>query len=76
MEGYIGQVILYAGNRVPNNWMSCDGQLLSVRNHEALYSIIGNTYGGDVNTFNLPKIEPLENVKHIICVVGIYPDFW
>lgn len=76
MEGYIGQVLLFAGHRIPNNWMTCDGQVLPVRNHEALFSILGTTYGGDTINFNLPKIESVGEVKHIICVEGIYPDFW
>lgn len=77
MEGYIGQVIMFAGSRIPNEWMICDGATLDINHHEALYSIIGNTYGGDYgHTFKLPKIEPIGEVKYIICINGIYPDFY
>jgi len=41
----------------------------------ALYSILGTNYGGDgINTFMLPKIDSgVEDVKYIICTMGIYP---
>lgn len=50
MEGYIGQVILFAGNFAPRNWAFCDGQLLPIAQNAALFSIIGTIYGGDGRT--------------------------
>lgn len=58
MEGYLGQLILFAGNFAPRNWAICQGQLLSIANYTALYSILGTTYGGDGRTtFALPDLK-------------------
>ncbi|TDW51783.1 microcystin-dependent protein [Flavobacterium sp. 270] len=55
MEGTIGEIRIFAGNFPPRSWMFCNGSSLSIANYEALYVLIGTTYGGDgVQTFNLP----------------------
>lgn len=79
MEGYIGQVMFFAGMRIPLNWFVCNGQELQISQYPALYSIIGTTYGGDgIHTFSLPKLTHQEDsrLKYIICVEGIYPQFY
>lgn len=56
MTGTIGEVRLFAGNFAPRGWAFCSSQLLSVTSNQALYSIIGTTWGGDGRTtFALPK---------------------
>jgi len=58
MEGYIGEVRLFAGNFAPNSWEFCDGQLLPVGGNEELFSIIGNQFGGDGSSnFALPDLR-------------------
>lgn len=58
MEGYIGQIILFAGNFAPLNWAYCNGQLLSIPSNTALFSILGASYGGDgTKTFGLPDLR-------------------
>ncbi|WP_207513787.1 phage tail protein [Longitalea luteola] len=58
MEGYIGQVILFAGNFAPRGWAFCQGQLLSIAQNTALFSILGTTYGGNgQTTFGLPDLR-------------------
>lgn len=58
MEPFIGQVMMFAGNYAPRGWAFCNGQLLSIKKYTALYSIIGNTYGGDGRTtFALPDLR-------------------
>ncbi|MBE2286956.1 MAG: tail fiber protein [Prosthecobacter sp.] len=58
MDGkYIGEIVLFAGTYTPEGWMDCDGRLLEAQQHQALYSIIGNTYGGDVRRFALPDLR-------------------
>jgi microcystin-dependent protein len=58
MEGYIGQVILFAGIFAPRGWAFCNGQLLPIAQYSALFSLIGTTYGGDgKNTFGLPDLR-------------------
>lgn len=55
MEGYIGEVRMFAGNFAPRAWSYCQGQILAISTHTALFSLIGTTYGGDGRTtFALP----------------------
>lgn len=55
---YIGEIRIFAGNFAPDGWMFCEGQLLSKNEYEALFNIIGTTYGGDgVTTFALPDLR-------------------
>lgn len=54
----IGSIILFAGNFAPRSWAYCDGQLLAISSNEALFSILGTTYGGDGRTtFGLPDLR-------------------
>lgn len=50
---------MFAGNFAPQGWMFCQGQTISISQYTALYSIIGNTYGGDAgrNSFKLPDLR-------------------
>lgn len=49
---------MFAGNFAPRNWAYCNGQLLSISQHTALFSILGTTYGGDGRTtFGLPDLR-------------------
>ena len=58
MEPFIGQIIMFGGNFAPRGWAFCDGQLLSIAQNSALFSILGTTYGGDGRTtFGLPDLR-------------------
>jgi len=58
MEPFIGEVIMFAGNFAPRSWAFCDGQLLPIASNQALFSILGTTYGGDGRTtFGLPDLR-------------------
>jgi len=58
MEGYIGEVRLFAGNFAPRSWAYCDGSSMSISEYSALYAIIGDTFGGNgVTSFNLPDLR-------------------
>jgi microcystin-dependent protein len=58
MEAYVGEIRLFAGDYAPENWHICDGSTLSINSNEALYSLIGTTYGGDGATnFKLPDLR-------------------
>ena len=58
IEPLIGEIIMFAGNFAPRNWALCDGQLLPINSHQALFSILGTTYGGDGRTtFGLPDLR-------------------
>src|SRR5215204_6111490 len=57
VEEYIGIIKLFAGGFAPTGWAGCEGQLLPINNNEALFSILGTTYGGDGRTnFALPNL--------------------
>lgn len=57
-EPFIGEIRFFAGNFAPRGWAFCDGQLLSVSQNSALFSILGTTYGGDGRTtFGLPDLR-------------------
>lgn len=56
---YIGEIRLFAFDQyAPANFLPCDGRALSVSEYQALFSIIGTTYGGDGSkNFNLPDLR-------------------
>lgn len=58
MEPFIAQITLFASDFAPRGWALCQGQLLSVVQNTALFSLIGITYGGNgVQTFTLPDLR-------------------
>ncbi|MGJ8656444.1 MAG: phage tail protein [Akkermansiaceae bacterium] len=57
-EPFIGQVKIFAGNFAPQGWAFCEGQLLAISSHDALFSLLGTNYGGDGRTtFGLPDLR-------------------
>jgi microcystin-dependent protein len=57
-DPFIGEVSLFAGNFAPSGWMFTDGQLLSISQNTALFSILGTTYGGNgITNFALPDLR-------------------
>ena len=57
-QPYIGEIRMFGGNFAPVEWMFCEGQLLPISENEALFSLIGTTYGGDgQSTFALPDLR-------------------
>src|SRR5262249_7406476 len=57
-QTFLGEVRLFAGKIAPAGWLFCEGQLLSVTNNEALFSIFGTTYNGDgIANFALPDLR-------------------
>lgn len=57
-EPFIGEIIMFAGNFAPRGWAFCQGQLLSIAQNTALFSILGTTYGGNgQTTFGLPDFR-------------------
>ena len=58
MDGFMGEVKLFAGTYPPRCWAFCEGQLLSVSEHTALFSLLGIQFGGDGRTtFGLPDLR-------------------
>ena len=57
-EPYIGEIRMFGGNFAPAGWMFCNGQLVPISEYEALFSLIGTTYGGDgQTTFAMPDLR-------------------
>lgn len=57
-EPFVGEIRMFAGNFAPRGWAFCDGQLLSVSQNDALFSLLGTIYGGDGRTtFGLPDLR-------------------
>jgi microcystin-dependent protein len=57
-DPFIGEIILFAGNFAPRGWAFCAGQILSIQQNTALYSILGTTYGGNgTTTYALPDLR-------------------
>ena len=60
----IGVIKTTAANWAPQGYMPCAGQLLQISQYQALFAVIGCSYGGDgVKTFALPDLRPTEVVK-------------
>lgn len=58
MDPYIAEIRMFAGNFAPQGWAFCNGQVLSIAQNTALFSLLGTTYGGDGRTtFALPDLQ-------------------
>lgn len=58
MDPFLAQIIMFGGNFAPRGWAFCNGQLLSIAQNQALFSLLGTTYGGDGRTtFALPDLR-------------------
>lgn len=87
MDPLLGQIQLFPYASAPyasasnpfifQGWSLCDGRLIPIKENPALYSLMGNTFGGDgVSTFALPNLngkEPLPGMRYYIAVQGTYP---
>lgn len=57
-QAYVSQIMAFGFNFAPKNWAMCNGQIIPIRQNQALFSLLGNTYGGDgTTTFALPNLQ-------------------
>jgi microcystin-dependent protein len=57
-DPFTGEIRMFGGNFAPVNWEFCDGRLLPISENDALFTLIGTTYGGDgQETFALPDLR-------------------
>ncbi|MFK4729755.1 tail fiber protein [Agromyces mediolanus] len=57
-DPYLGEIRRVAFPFAPRGWALCNGQILSVQQNQALFSLLGTTYGGNgVTTFALPNLQ-------------------
>lgn len=55
---FIGEIRMFAGNFAPVGWAFCNGALMPIAENDALFTLIGTTYGGDgQETFALPNLQ-------------------
>src|SRR5438105_14985281 len=55
---FIGEIRMFAGNFAPVGWAFCNGALMAIDQTDALFTLIGTTYGGDgQTTFALPNLQ-------------------
>ena len=85
-DPYLGEIRMFAfGTRgAPLGWQACDGSLLPISENDALFALIGTTYGGDgQSTFALPKIAEISapssqasarSLMVCIAIEGNYPS--
>lgn len=58
MDQFLAEIRMFAGDFAPRGWAFCEGQLLRISDHSALFSLLGTTYGGDGrSTFALPDLR-------------------
>ena len=57
-QPFVGEIRIFAGSFPPTGWAFCSGQLLSISQNIALFSLLGTAFGGNgVNTFALPDLR-------------------
>lgn len=57
-EPFLAEIRLYSFSFAPRGWAKCDGQLLPINQNQALFSLLGTTYGGNGQTnFALPQVR-------------------
>ena len=57
-QPFVAEIRIFGFNFPPRGWAFCDGQLLSISQNTALFSLLGTTYGGDgKTTFGLPNLQ-------------------
>ena len=57
-QPFIGEIRMFGGSFAPRSWAFCNGQLVAIAQNDALFSLLGTTYGGDgQTTFALPDLR-------------------
>lgn len=79
MDSLLGQINAFPYTYEPANWALCDGRAMQISSNQALYTLIGTTFGGNgTTTFNLPNLGSAAmgwgDVRYFICLAGIYPS--
>lgn len=58
MDEYLAIIKIFGGNFAPRGWAMCQGQIISIAQNTALFSLLGTTYGGNgQTTFALPDLR-------------------
>jgi microcystin-dependent protein len=77
MDYLLGQIILFPYGFVPMGFMLCNGTILTIQQNTALFSLLGNKFGGNgTTTFALPNLantSATPGMEYYIATQGIYP---
>lgn len=58
MDPFVGEIKMVGFNFAPNGWLLCQGQTLPIAQYQALFALLGTTFGGNgTSTFNLPDLR-------------------
>ena len=77
---YLGEIRMVSFNFAPKGWAQCNGQTMQISQYQALFSLLGTTFGGDgITTFALPKLGPIYTANggalhQCISLYGVYPS--
>lgn len=72
----LGQIEIFAFDFAPAGFAACQGQLMSIAQNQALFSLLGPRYGGNgVTDFGLPNLPPVapQGPFYFICIDGPFP---
>jgi microcystin-dependent protein len=57
-DPFLAEIMIFGGNFAPRGWAFCDGQIMSIAQNTALFSLLGTTFGGNgQTTFALPDLR-------------------
>lgn len=71
MDFYIGTLMPFPYNFTPQDWLPCNGQLLQIQQYTALFSLLGNAYGGNGSTtFALPQLNTGQTPMPVRAAMG------
>jgi microcystin-dependent protein len=57
-EPFLAEIRVFSFNFAPKGWAMCNGQVMPINQNQALFSLLGTTYGGDgIATFALPNLQ-------------------
>jgi microcystin-dependent protein len=57
MEGYLGEIRMFSGSFAPEGWLPCDGRLVPRQGNQDLFAVLGQTFGGNGESFALPDLR-------------------
>lgn len=73
---FVGELLLLPYETSSEWFMLCNGSRVQVKQHPALYSLVGNQFGGDYNSFGLPDLRSFAPAKlnYYISTTGVFPN--
>ncbi|MFI1234456.1 phage tail protein [Nocardia salmonicida] len=80
MGPFIGLIAIFPYGWAPQGWALCEGQILRIEHHQALFTLLGTKFGGDgQSTFALPNMKKQadelgDNLTYAIALQGLFPQ--